>query len=171
LGGTSVRFDSAKSENALHNLTIAVVTLVALLAGCAQVPMAPMGADAEGKRFDPPAPGSAVLYLYRDQLLGGETVLALSDNQQPIGKLADKTWLRTEVAPGPHAIACSSLSGLHGLQTVRATTIDLAPGDIRFMEIALSPGPPFSPRCTAIEVPADQGRAEVRSGHRTLLAQ
>jgi hypothetical protein len=147
------------------------IAVSALLAGCAQVPMAPAGADAEGKLFDPPIQGSAVLYLYRDQLLGGETVLALSDNQQQIGSLADKTWLRIEVSPGPHAIACSSPSSLHGLQTIRSTTIDLAPGDIRFMEVAISPGPPFSPRCTATEVSPDQGRAEVQSGHRALPGQ
>jgi hypothetical protein len=147
------------------------VAVSALLGACAQVPMAPPGADAEGKLFDPPIQGSAVLYLYRDQLLGGETVLALSDNQRQIGSLADKTWLRTEVAPGPHMIACSSASGLHSLQTIRATTIDLAPGDIRFVEVAISPGPPFSPRCTATEVSADQGRAEVQSGHRALPGQ
>ena len=52
-----------------------------------------------------------------------------------------------------------------------ATTIDLAPGDIRFMEVAISPGPPFSPRCTATEVSPDQGRAEVQSGHRALPGQ
>ena len=148
-----------------------ILVVSVLLAGCAQVPLAPAGADAEGKLFDPPIQGSAVLYLYRDQLLGGETVLALSDNQQQIGSLADKTWLRTEVAPGPHTIACSSVSSLHGLQTVRPTTIDLAPGDIRFMEIAISPGLPFSPRCTATEVSPDQGRAEVQNGHRALLGQ
>ena len=106
-----------------------------------------------------------------DQLLGGETVLALSDNQQQIGSLADKTWLRIEVAPGAHAIACSSPSSLHGLQTPRPTTIDLAPGDIRFMEVAISPGPPFSPRCTATEVSPDRGRAEVQSGRRVLPGQ
>jgi hypothetical protein len=50
---------------------------------------------------------------------------------------------------------------------VRATSIDLAPGDIRFMEVAISPDPPFSPRCTATEVSADQGK----SGHRALLGQ
>ena len=148
-----------------------ILAVSGLLAGCAQVPLAPASADAEGKLFDPPLQGSAVLYLYRDQLLGGETVLALSDNQQQIGSLADKTWLRTEVAPGPHTIACSSVSSLHSLQTVRPTTIDLAPGDIRFMEIAISPGPPFSPRCTATEVSPDQGRAEVQNGHRALPGQ
>ena len=156
--------------------SIAVIVIIAgllpgLLGGCAQVPMAPAGADAEGKLFDPPGQGDAVLYVYRDQFLGNETALALSDNQQQIGTLANKTWLRTEVAPGPHMIACSSVSGLHGLQTVRATPIDLAPGDMRFMEVAISPGPPFSPRCTATEVPADQGRAEVQSGRRALLGQ
>jgi hypothetical protein len=155
----------------MRNSTTAVVILAGLLAGCAQVPMAPSGADTEGKLFDPPGQGDAVLYVYRNQLLGSETALAFSDNQQQVGTLANKTWVRTEVAPGPHMIACSSPSGLHSLQTVRATTIDLAPGDIRFVEIAISPGPPFSPRCTATEVSADQGRAEVQSGHRALPGQ
>jgi hypothetical protein len=155
----------------MRSSTIAIVILAGLLAGCAQVPMAASSADAEGKLFDPPGQGDAVLYVYRNQLLGSETPLALSDNQQQVGTLANKTWLRTELPPGQHMIACSSLSGLHGLQTVRATPIDLAPGDIRFMEVAISPGAPFSPRCTTTEVSADQGRAEVQSGHRAMLGR
>lgn len=127
--------------------------------------MAPASADAEGKLFDPPAPGSAVLYIYRDQLLGAETVLAVADGQQRVGTLANKTWLRTEVGPGPQMITCASLNGF---EAPRPTAIDVAPGDIRFLQVEISPGPPLSPRCTATEVPPDQGRAEVQRGQRAM---
>jgi hypothetical protein len=152
----------------MRKFTTIAASLAVLLAGCAQVPMAPQNADAEGKLFDPPAPGSAVLYLYRDSFLGSEVVLALFDNQQQIGTLANKTWLRTEVPPGPQTISCASLNSQPYGQ---GTTIDLAPGDIRFMAVAVSPGAPLSPRCAASEVSPDQGRTEVQTGHRALLGR
>ena len=79
-----------------------LLTASLLLAGCATVPMAGTGADAEGKRFDPPPPGRSALYVYRSSMLGTESIFNIADNQQPVGALADKTWIRVDVAPGPH---------------------------------------------------------------------
>ncbi len=84
-----------------------LLTVASLLAGCATVPMAGTGADAEGKRLDPPPPGRSALYVYRSSMLGTEAIFNIADNQQPVGALADRTWIRVDVAPGPHVIACS----------------------------------------------------------------
>ncbi len=139
-----------------------LLTASALLAGCASVPMAGPGADAEGKRYDPPAPGYAVLYLYRNSLLGSEVAFSLADNQQPIGSLAEKTWIRVEVAPGQHVITCSAPS----YAPLTQTPAQAAYGQHRSRRDTLSrgrrwPGLPLNPRCTAAGVSADKGRAGV----------
>lgn len=142
------------------------------LAGCATVPMAGPGADAEGKRFDPPAPGQSVLYLYRSSMLGSEVAFDLANNQQPIGALADKTWIRVDLAPGRHVITCTAPSHAPLTQTpAQAATVDLAPGETRFLEVGVWPGLPLNPRCTATEVSADKGRAAVMGGNRAMAAR
>lgn len=148
-----------------------LLTSSILLAGCATVPMATSGADAEGKRFDPPAPGQAVLYLYRNSMLGSEVMFNLSDNQQPIGSLADKTWIRVEVAPGSHLITCNIPSYAPLTQNpAQATAVNVAPGEMRFVEADIWPGLPLNPRCTTTEVTADKGRASVAAGNRAMGA-
>lgn len=149
-----------------------LLTASILLAGCASVPMAGPGADAEGKRYDPPAPGYAVLYLYRNSLLGSEVAFSLADNQQPIGSLAEKTWIRVEVAPGQHVITCSAPSYAPLTQTpAQAATVNIGPGEIRFLEVDVWPGLPLNPRCTATEVSADKGRAGVAGGNRAVASR
>lgn len=148
-----------------------LLTASILLAGCASVPMAGPTADAEGKRFEPPSPGQSVLYLYRNSLLGSEVAFSLADNGQPIGTLANRTWIRVEVAPGRHVITCSAPS--HALLTqtpAQAATVDLAPGDARFFEVDVWPGLPLNPRCVATEVSGDKGRAAVTGGDRALAS-
>ncbi len=146
-----------------------LVTASILLAGCATVPLAGPGADAEGKLFDPPAPGDSVLYLYRNSLLGSEVAFSLADNQQPIGSLANKTWIRVEVPPGQHVISCTAPSYAPMTQTpAQAATVNIGPGETRFLEVDVWPGLPLNPRCTATEVSGDKGRAGVISGNRAI---
>ena len=142
-----------------------------LLAACASVPLAGSAADADGKRFDPPPPGQSTLYLYRSSIVGSEVVFSLADNQQPVGSLANKTWIRTDVVPGRHVITCSVPSYAPLTQPpTQAATVDLAPGEIRFVEVDVWPGLPLNPRCMASEVPADKGRAAVADGNRAMAA-
>jgi hypothetical protein len=137
------------------------------LGACASVPMAGPSANADGKRFDPPPPGQSALYLYRSSVLGSEVVFSLSDNQQPIGSLANGTWIRADVAPGRHVITCSVPSYAPLTQTpAQAAAVDLAPGEIRFLEVDVWPGLPLNPRCVATEVSVDKGRAAVAAGNR-----
>jgi hypothetical protein len=146
-----------------------LLTAFMLLAGCASVPLAGPVADAEGKRFDPPTPGQSVLYLYRSSLVGSEVIFSLADNQQPIGSLAGKTWIRVEIAPGQHVISCSAPSYAPLTQTAaQAATVDIGPGETRFLEVDVWPGLPLNPRCMATEVSADKGRAAVAGGNRAV---
>ncbi len=142
-----------------------------LLGACAAVPLAGSAADADGKRFDPPLPGQSALYLYRTSVLGSEAVFSLADNQQSIGSLANRTWIRADVVPGRHVITCSVPSYAPLTQTpAEAATVDLAPGEIRFLEVDVWPGLPLNPRCVASEVSADKGRAAVADGNRAMAA-
>lgn len=141
------------------------------LGACATVPMAGPAADSEGKRFDPPPPGQSALYLYRSSVVGSEVVFSLSDNQQPIGSLANRTWIRADVVPGRHIITCSVPSYAPLTQTpAQAATVDLAPGEIRFLEVDVWPGLPLNPRCAATEVSTDKGRAAVTEGNRAVAS-
>ena len=142
-----------------------------LLGACATGPLAGPAADSDGKRFDPPPPGQSALYLYRGSVLGSEVVFSLADNQQPIGTLANKTWIRVDVAPGHHVINCSVPSYAPLTQTpAQAATVDLAPGEIRFLEVDVWPGLPLNPRCVASEVSTDKGRAAVTDGNRAVAS-
>lgn len=133
--------------------------------------MAGPTSDSEGKRFDPPPPGQAALYLYRSSVLGSEAAFSLADNQQPIGSLANKTWVRVDVMPGRHVVTCSVPSYAPLTQTpAQAATLDLAPGEIRFLEVDVWPGLPLNPRCVATEVSADKGRAGVMGGDRAVTS-
>ena len=99
-----------------------------LLGACASVPLAGPAADSDGKRFDPPPPGQSALYLYRSSVIGSEAVFSLAENQQPIGTLANRTWIRVDVVPGRHVINCSVPSYAPLTQTpAQAATVDLAP--------------------------------------------
>lgn len=148
-----------------------LLTVASLLAGCATVPMAGTGADAEGKRLDPPPPGRSALYVYRSSMLGTEAIFNIADNQQPVGALADRTWIRVDVAPGPHVVACSIQSYAPLTQDpALAATVTLAPGETRFVEAVIWPGLPLNPRCRTTEVAPDQGRAAVAAGNRAMGA-
>lgn len=148
-----------------------LLTISILLGGCASVPMAGPTADADGKRFDPPASGQSALYLYRSSLLGSEVAFTIADNGQAIATLANKTWVRVEVPPGQHVITCAAPSHAPLTQTpAQAATVYLAPGETRFLEVDVWPGLPLNPRCQATEVPADQGRAGVAGGNRTIAS-
>ena len=162
--------DSAFAEENVRVLGC-LLTASLMLGGCASVPMSGPAADAEGKRFDPPPAGQSALYLYRSSLPGSEVAFSLADNQQPIGSLANKTWIRVEVAPGRHVITCAAPSHAPLTQPpAQAATVDLAPGDVRFLEVDVWPGLPLNPRCVATEVSMDRGRAAVTDGNRAMAA-
>lgn len=142
-----------------------------LLSACASVPLAGPAADSDGKRFDAPPPGQSALYLYRSSVIGSEAVFSLTENQQPIGTLANRTWIRVDVVPGRHVINCSVPSYAPLTQTpAQAATVDLAPGETRFLEVDVWPGLPLNPRCVATEVSAEKGRAAVTDGNRAVAS-
>jgi hypothetical protein len=140
-----------------------VVTLAALaLAACSSdVALAPRGVDDAAKRFDPPPPGLAALYVVREGTFVSTPVALLVDRRR-IGPLGYDTYFRVELPPGGHAVRVQDLdSG----QQLAVTNVQLDVGDIRFVSVgnAAMDSPLINPltQMSARELPGTQGRAAV----------
>src|ERR1700738_3369435 len=70
------------------------LALVLTAAACANVPMADPQQDAEGKRFERPAPDSGALYIYRSDLMGFARPIDISIAGGVSAGLAANTYLR-----------------------------------------------------------------------------
>lgn len=144
--------------------TLAGFVLAALaLVACASVPLAPRNLDAAAKRFDPPQPGLAALYVVREGSFVTTPVAILVD-QRSAGTLGYDTYLRIELTPGRHYVRVRDLDT--GRQFA-ATNIQLETGDIRFVTLTNAvletPLTSAMTEVSAREVPAAQGRAAVAS--------
>ena len=80
-----------------------LVALLALLSGCASVPMASSEADAQAKTFAT-KPGKANIYVYRHETMGAAIPMTVSLNGKVMGQTASKTYFLFEVDPGNHEI-------------------------------------------------------------------
>lgn len=140
-------------------LAFLALTATLLLSACASVPMAPRDADAAGKTFAPPPPGSATLYLYRESIFGAAYSLALSVGQRNLGSLAADTWFRIDVEPGTYDIRCTTP------EASDSKSFQIASGETRFVEAAIRMGF-VAPRCAVFEVAPEKGRSAVVRGKR-----
>lgn len=93
----------------------AAALAVALLAGCASVPMATEAEDTEAKTFAPPPADKAGVYIYRDSSLGSALKKTIYIDGEPIGESAAKTYFYEIVEPGEHRIATESEFGENDL--------------------------------------------------------
>lgn len=84
-------------------LVIAIITIYALLSGCATVPMASINKDNTAKQFRP-IPNKSNIYLYRNESFGGAIAMPVTLNGKIAGKTAAKTYFKWTVNPGKHAI-------------------------------------------------------------------
>ena len=135
------------------------------VAACANVPMADPQMDAEGKRFDGPAPGGGALYIYRSELMGFARPIDVSIAGGASAGLGSRTYLRLEGPPGPVDITCR-VGDHQGQQQVM-----IEPGRTRFVEVSMKVGL-MLPDCQLAEVSPDQGRAAVLAAKRvTPLGQ
>ena len=81
-----------------------LVLCVAMLAGCASVPMTAVEDDTRAKSFAV-QPGKANIYVYRNESMGGVVAMTVSLNGRVVGRTAAKTYLLLEVDPGTYEIA------------------------------------------------------------------
>jgi hypothetical protein len=135
------------------------LALVLTAAACANVPMADPQQDAEGKRFERPAPDSGALYIYRSDLMGFARPIDISIAGGVSAGLAANTYLRLEGPAGPVDITCR-VGDHQGQQEVV-----IEPGRTRFVEVSMKVGL-MLPGCQLAEVPPDQGQAAVRGAKR-----
>ncbi len=141
---------------------IAAVLLLAL-AGCSQATtaaMAPPGQDAAGKQFASPPPGTGAIYFYSPA--AASPLLNVSVDGLYIGQLGTQTWMRTELNAGHHVLRC------RGGNSGNALWINVAPGDMRFVDVQMLPGEFI---CSIRETAPGTGRAGVLSGSRALQGQ
>ena len=142
--------------------SIAAALLLAL-AGCSQgttVAMAPPGQDAVCKQFGPPPPGTGAVYFYNPST--ASPLLYVSVDGMYVGQLGTRTWMRTELNAGHHNLRC------RGGNSGNAIWINVAPGDMRFIDVQMLPGEVI---CTIRETDPGTGRAGVLSGSRALQGQ
>ena len=136
---------------------IALVSLVAACSGPPPVTYAPLAQDAAGKQFNPPPPGMAAVYFYNPTNNG--PAINVTVGPMVIGRLAPMSWMRTELGAGWHAISCTTAN------SANPSSITVAPGQMRFIDIEMPPG---SAVCSIREASPDAGRAGVLAGQRTM---
>lgn len=88
---------------------LAAVSLagLAVLSGCATVPMAKEEDSARMKRLAA-APDSAVVYLYRNETMGYSVHMDVSLDDRPFGQTVAKTYMVWQVRPGQHRLLSHS---------------------------------------------------------------
>jgi hypothetical protein len=140
-------------EEAVVMRNLAVLVLAFAVSACATVPTAGPRADQEGKRFDPPAPGAGAVYVYRSGWMALARTVEVGVAGGYHAQLASNTYFRLEGPPGPVDIVCKT-------DNTADRQIDIAPGEIRYVEVAMNAGV-FGPRCSVEEVSPQQGQAAV----------
>ncbi|SJZ39744.1 Protein of unknown function [Enhydrobacter aerosaccus] len=135
--------------------------LLALAVGaCASVPMADPQADQEGKRFDPPAPGSGTVYVYRPGWMALAKTVDVGVAGGYHAELASNTYFRLEGPPGPIDLMCKT-------DNTAEQQIDVSAGETRYVEVAMNPGL-WAPRCSIKEVSPSEGQAAILRSKRVI---
>jgi len=88
-------------------LSCACIAGLALLTGCASVPMATPEQDSAAKSFAVKA-DKANVYVYRNESFGGAVKMPVLANGKSVGDTVAKTFIKLEVAPGTHTLVSKS---------------------------------------------------------------
>ncbi|WP_043309362.1 DUF2846 domain-containing protein [Pseudomonas sp. ML96] len=81
---------------------------IALLSGCASVPMESSEKDQALKAFPTPPQDQAGLYIFRDSSLGPALKKTVTVDGEVIGETAINTYFYRTVTPGQHVLATES---------------------------------------------------------------
>ena len=93
----------------MHQKFIAVAMAVALISGCASVPMESKELSSQVKQFNPPSAGNAGLYIYRDSFVGKALKKDIWVDGKCIGESAPDVFFYEEVVAGQeHKISTES---------------------------------------------------------------
>ncbi|MFZ2162562.1 MAG: DUF2846 domain-containing protein [Sideroxyarcus sp.] len=88
-----------------------LIAMLAILTGCASVPMAPKEQDAASKTFRAPSANMAGVYIYRNSFIGKALTKALYIDGVKIGETANAVYFHKEVNPGEHTLATQAEFG------------------------------------------------------------
>jgi hypothetical protein len=92
-----------------NRFTLFIAALgIAVLSGCASVPMDTPTADAEMKTFSAPPADQAGLYIYRDSFAGQGLKKTVKIDGEVIGETANRTYFYRLISPGSRVIATES---------------------------------------------------------------
>jgi hypothetical protein len=81
---------------------------IALLSGCASVPMESAEKDQALKAFPIPPENQAGLYIFRDSMLGTAVKKTVKIDNEVIGETAMNTYFYRVISPGLHVLATES---------------------------------------------------------------
>ncbi|UVE18963.1 DUF2846 domain-containing protein [Pseudomonas sp. LS44] len=81
---------------------------IALLSGCASVPMESVEKNQELKAFPTPPENQVGVYIFRDSVLGGALKKTVKIDNEVVGETAPNTYFYRVVSPGPHVLATES---------------------------------------------------------------
>lgn len=87
----------------INHLAAAAIAIACLVSGCASVNKAGRDASAQAKTFAP-ITDKAVVYIYRDEILGAAIKLHVSVDGVVVGDTGPKSFLQLALPPGPHTI-------------------------------------------------------------------
>jgi len=102
-----------------------VLTGVLVVSGCASVPMANQGADAQAKSFTTPA-DKATVYIYRNENFGAAIKMPVLIDNVSVGDTAAKTYIEKQLPPGTHTITSKT-------EKDSSVSIDMLAGQIYYV--------------------------------------
>lgn len=86
----------------------AAATSLAIMTGCASVPMESADADVALKTFAAPPADHAGLYIYRDSFAGQGLKKTVTLDGKTIGETANRVYFYKLISPGSHKIGTES---------------------------------------------------------------
>lgn len=90
-----------------HLAAAAAIAVVATLSGCASVQKADVNASQHAKVFKP-LTDKAVVYVYRDEILGAAIKMPVKVDDMVAGQTGPKSFLQLALPPGHHVIGSLS---------------------------------------------------------------
>lgn len=131
----------------------AIVAVTVLGSGCASVQMASAEKDAAAKTFAVKA-DKANIYVYRNETFGAAVKMPVALDGKLVGDTAAKTYMKMEVAPGPHTVVSKT-------ENDAAVAIDAVAGKNYFVWQEVKMGL-FAPRSSLHLVDDEVGKVAVQ---------
>jgi hypothetical protein len=94
----------------IRHIAVAAIVIACLVSGCASVNKAGRDASTQAKTFSP-ITDKAVVYIYRDEILGSAIKLPVTVDGVVVGETGPKSFLELALPPGQHTITTMGEKG------------------------------------------------------------